>query len=70
MLNLRMAAQPACPATPCVTGVMYQVTAGQALQTLCHTLSGSGGGCLRLTWWIFIFSASQLLLCLLPDISR
>lgn len=49
---------------------MYQVIAGQALHSLCHTLSGSGGGCLRLTWCILIFSSSQLLLCLLPDINR
>ena len=41
---------------------------GQALQSLCLTLSPSGG-CLKLTWWIAIFSASQLLLCMLPDIN-
>jgi hypothetical protein len=30
---------------------------------------GGGAGCLRLTYWILIFSASQLGLCLLPDIN-
>ncbi|KAL4421336.1 hypothetical protein ABPG75_010627 [Micractinium tetrahymenae] len=58
------------------TCVVYQVVSGQALQSICLATRGSGGGadpasagCLRLTWWILIFSASQLLLCLLPDIN-
>lgn len=55
-----------------------QVVSGQALQSICLAASGGGAGsgaqpdsagCLRLTWWILIFSASQLLLCLLPDIN-
>lgn len=46
-----------------------QVVAGQALQSLCRANRGDGGGCLSLTAWILIFSASQLLLCLLPDIN-
>lgn len=55
-----------------------QVVSGQALQSICLTARGSGNnsgdeptttGCLRLTWWILIFSASQLVLCLLPDIN-
>ena len=43
------------------------MVAGQSLQAVCLTLSG--GGCLQLSYWILIFSASQLLLCLLPDIN-
>ena len=46
---------------------MYQVVAGQALQSLCVAL---GGSCLRLTWWILVFSAAVAVLCLLPDINR
>ncbi len=46
-----------------------QVVSGQALQSLCQANRGGGGGCLSLTAWILIFSASQLLLCLLPDIN-
>lgn len=66
---------PRCPNHHCC----WQVIAGQALQSTClalHSSGGSGvasgsgsGACLRLTHWIFIFSASQLLLCLLPDIN-
>jgi hypothetical protein len=37
-----------------------QVVAGQALRDICLTNSGSPDGCLRLTWWILIFSASQV----------
>lgn len=44
-----------------------QVVAGQALQSLCTALSS--GGCLSLTAWILIWSSTQLLLCLLPDIN-
>ncbi|KAL4424863.1 hypothetical protein ABPG77_011113 [Micractinium sp. CCAP 211/92] len=60
------------------TCVVYQVVSGQALQSICLAARGAGGGggddpssagCLRLTWWILIFSASQLVLCLLPDIN-
>ena len=47
------------------------MAAGQALQNICLVSrgGGSGSGCLRLTYWILVFSASQLLLCLLPDIN-
>lgn len=48
---------------------LLQVVSGQALQSLCKANRGDGGGCLSLTAWILIFSASQLLLCLLPDIN-
>eukprot|EP00887_Chlorella_sp_A99_P002263 scaffold10.g2263.t1 len=49
------------------TCVMYQVVSGQALHSLC--LANRAAGCPRLAWWTVAFSASQLLLCLLPDIN-
>ncbi|PSC77053.1 Lysine histidine transporter 1 [Micractinium conductrix] len=64
------------------TCVVYQVVSGQALQSIClvaraggaaapaaGTAAATAAGCLRLSHWILIFSASQLLLCLLPDIN-
>ncbi len=65
-----------CPTRSCIFPA--QVVSGQALQSICLAARGAGSrggddpasaGCLRLTWWILIFSASQLVLCLLPDIN-
>lgn len=51
------------------TCITYQVAAGQALRGACLATSSDGSGCLRLSWSILVFSAAQLPLVLLPDIS-
>lgn len=52
---------------------MYQVVSGQALHNICQAATQQqqdGSSCLSLTAWTLIFSASQLLLVLLPDVSN